>query len=42
MGKGKGTPGHRKAKKSEQEKPKVPATANSSAAAPVTLDEKKK
>ncbi|SDE61529.1 hypothetical protein [Limimaricola pyoseonensis] len=41
MGKGDHRRGNREAKKPKQEKPKVLATANSGAAKPVSLGEKK-
>ncbi len=41
MGKGNSTRGNKEAKKPKQEKPKVLATANSGAAKPISLGEKK-
>ncbi|GAD54270.1 MAG: hypothetical protein ACU0E9_09070 [Limimaricola soesokkakensis] len=41
MGKGDNKRGNREAKKPKQEKPKVLATANSGAAKPLSLGEKK-
>ena len=42
MGKGNNKRGNKEAKKPKQEKPKVLATANSGATAPVSLGAKKK
>ena len=42
MGKGDNTRGNKEAKKPKKEKPKVLATANSGAAKPLSLGEKKK
>lgn len=41
MGKGNNKRGNREAKKPKQEKPKVPATANSGVVKPISLGEKK-